>query len=118
MMIGLLIGMLMFAVALVMYVFELRRNGRTLFQLKVTKRSLENTEKLFKAILQNIHAFVLFINKVISGIVGKGIELESIQVIMIAVRSSVICSFIILGMALFVFFKSFSKNIISMMKKE
>ena len=62
--------------------------------------------------------FVLFINKVISGIVGKGIELESIQVIMIAVRSSVICSFIILGMALFVFFKSFSKNIISMMKKE
>ncbi len=63
MMVGLLIGMLMFAVALVMYVFELRRNGRTLFQLKVTKRSLENTEKLFKAILQNIHAFVLFINK-------------------------------------------------------
>ena len=61
--------------------------------------------------------FVVLINKVISARVGEGIELKFMQVITIALRSSVICSFIILSMGLFIFLMSFSKNIISMMKK-
>ncbi len=61
--------------------------------------------------------FVVLINKVISVRVGGGLELKLTQVVIIAVQSSVICSFIILGMSLFVFLMSFSKNIISMMKK-
>ncbi len=63
MIVGLLISMLLLTALLLGYVSELKKRGKLLRRIMVAENASNNTKKIFEAILQNIHAFVLYINR-------------------------------------------------------
>ena len=63
MVLWILVSMLLLATALVLYTVELNRNRRLLHLLEIADKSLNGSDELFKAILQNVHAFILLVNR-------------------------------------------------------
>ena len=58
-----LTGMLVLVGVLVLYVLELGRSRRLLFKAGNAKKALRSSEELFRSIMQNVHAFILLINR-------------------------------------------------------
>lgn len=58
-----LIGMLVLVGVLVLYVLELGRSRRLLLKAGNMKNALRGSEKLFRSIMQNVHAFILLIDR-------------------------------------------------------
>ena len=58
-----LIGMLVLVGVLVLYVLELGRSRRLLLKAENAKKALRSSEKLFRSIMQNVHAFILLIDR-------------------------------------------------------
>jgi Signal transduction histidine kinase len=63
MIVGLLISVLLLAVMMFGYISEQKNKKKLLRRIMVVENASKNTEKIFNAILQNIHAFVLYIDK-------------------------------------------------------
>lgn len=55
--------MLVLVGVLVLYVLELGRSRRLLFKAGNAKKALRSSEELFRSIMQNVHAFILLINR-------------------------------------------------------
>ena len=55
--------MLLLVTVLVLYIMELNKNRRLLHLLEVADQSLNDSDERFKAILQNVHAFILLVNR-------------------------------------------------------
>lgn len=58
-----LIGMLVLVGVLVLYVLELGRSRRLLLKAGNAKKALRSSEELFRSIMQNVHAFILLIDR-------------------------------------------------------
>lgn len=63
MIVGLLISVLLLAVMLFGYISEQKNRKKLLRRIMVVENASKNTEKIFNAILQNIHALVLYIDR-------------------------------------------------------
>lgn len=58
-----LIGMAVLVGVLLLYVFELGRSRRLLLKAGNARKALRSSEELFRSIMQNVHAFILLINR-------------------------------------------------------
>lgn len=58
-----LTGMLVLVGVLVLYVLELGRSRRLLLKAGNAKKALRSSEELFRSIMQNVHAFILLIDR-------------------------------------------------------
>ena len=58
-----LIGMVVLVGVLLLYVFELGRSRRLLLKAGNARKALRSSEELFRSIMQNVHAFILLINR-------------------------------------------------------
>ena len=58
-----LVGMAVLVGVLLLYVFELGRSRRLLLKAGNARKALRGSEELFRSILQNVHAFILLIDR-------------------------------------------------------
>lgn len=58
-----IIGMVVFVGVLLLYIFELGRSRRLLLKAENAKKALRSSERLFRSIMQNVHAFILLIDR-------------------------------------------------------
>ena len=58
-----LVGMAVLVGVLLLYVFELGRSRRLLLKAGNARKALRGSEELFRSIMQNVHAFILLIDR-------------------------------------------------------
>ena len=58
-----LVGMAVLVGILLLYVFELGRSRRLLLKAGNARKALRGSEELFRSIMQNVHAFILLIDR-------------------------------------------------------
>lgn len=58
-----LIGMVVLIGVLSLYVFQRRKNKKLLLEVNYTGKALYNSENVFRFILQNVHAFIIMIDR-------------------------------------------------------